>query len=260
MYFLKSCSIWGGFFYWIKPERASFKNKKEDSDMSFSQELRKEADYIFEAIYQHPFVKGIAEGHLEKEQLIHYVKQDFEYLNAMIRTYALGIVKCSRREDMELFSTSIDFILNSEIHPHHNFCRVAGVKYEDLQGYALAPTARNYTRHMLNTAHEGSLGEIIAVVLPCPWVYLDIAARMLREYQPEESHPFYEWISFYGSQTEPRMNLYLKKLDEIAESASEEEKARMKEHFIYSCQLEYMFFDMAYKIEEWPVQQALAAK
>ncbi|RBW68272.1 hypothetical protein [Bacillus taeanensis] len=55
------------------------------------------------------------------------------------------------------------------------------------------------------------------------------------------------------------MNVYLDKLDELAEQASEEEKLRMKELFMVSCQLEYMFFDMAYKVEDWPVQQVSAA-
>lgn len=223
--------------------------------MNFSHELRKEAEHIFEACYNHPFLKGIAEGHLGAEQLIHYVKQDFEYLNAMIQARALGMAKCTNREDMEMFNTSISFILNSEVHPHNNFCKVAGVNYEDLQGFPLAPTAQHYISHMLNVAHEGTLGEIIAVTLPCPWIYLYIGERIIEEYQPTENHPFYDWITFYGAQEEPRMNSYLKKLDELAEKASEEEKAKMKEHFMLSCQLEYMFFDMAYKIEQWPVQK-----
>ncbi len=227
--------------------------------MSFSAELRKETDYIFEACYNHPFVQGIAKGELGKEQLIHYVKQDFEYLNAMIQSRAYGLAKCKNRDDMEMFNTSISFILNSEIHPHNNFCKVAGVEYEDLQGYALAPTAQHYTRHMLNVSQEGTLGEIIAVTLPCPWVYLYVAERIIKEFNPNPNHPFYEWIMFYGGQEEPRMNVYLKRLDEIAEKTSEEEKAKMKEHFILSCQLEYMFFDMAYKVEQWPVQKEKSA-
>ncbi|WP_227935424.1 thiaminase II [Alkalihalobacillus deserti] len=223
--------------------------------MSFSEQLRKEANHIFEACFNHPFIKGVAEGKVEKEQLIHYVKQDYEYLNAMIQTKALGMAKCTNREDMEMFNTSIGFILNSEIHPHRNFCEVAGVEYEDLQGYPLAPTAQHYISHMLNVAQAGTLGEIIAVSLPCPWIYLYIGERIMKEYKPEPNHPFYEWISFYGAQEEPRMNAYLTKLDELAEQAPEEEKRRMKEHFVLSCQLEYMFFDMPYKLEEWPVQK-----
>lgn len=221
--------------------------------MSFSQMLRKEADHLFEACYNHPFVQGIANGELEKEQLIHYVKQDFEYLNAMIQSRALGMAKCTNRDDMEMFNTSIGFILNSEIHPHNNFCQVADVTYDTLQGYPLAPTAVNYTRHMLHVSQNGSLAETIAVTLPCPWVYLDIAKRIIENFKPEPSHPFYEWIMFYGGQTEPRMNVYLERLDQLAEKATEEEKLKMKEHFMLSCQFEYMFFDMAYKVEQWPL-------
>ncbi|MFC0272642.1 thiaminase II [Metabacillus herbersteinensis] len=227
--------------------------------MSFSEQLRKEADHIFEACYNHPFVRGIADGTLGKEQLIHYVKQDFEYLNAIIQAYALGISKCTNREDMVMFNTSISFVLNSEVHPHNNFCHVAGVKFEDLQGFPLAPTAQHYTRHMLNVGRSGTLGETIAVVLPCPYIYLYIGDRIIEEFQPDQSHPFYDWITFYGGQEDPRMNLYLKRLDQLAEEASEQERTKMKEHFMLSCQLEYLFFDMAYTLQDWPVQKERVA-
>ena len=227
--------------------------------MSFSQQLRQEANHIFEACYEHPFVRGIAEGTLGKEQLIHYVKQDFEYLNAIMQTYALGMTKCTTREDMAMFNTSISFVLNSETHPHHNFCRVADVDFEDLQGFPLAPTAQHYTRHMLNVGRSGTLGETIAVVLPCPYIYLYIGDRIIEEYHPNQQHPFFDWITFYGGQEDPRMNLYLKRLDQLAEKASEQERTNMKDNFMLSCQLEYMFFDMAYKLEEWPVQKQYAA-
>lgn len=227
--------------------------------MSFSQQLRQEANHIFEACYEHPFVRGIAEGTLGKEQLIHYVKQDFEYLNAIMQTYALGMTKCTAREDMAMFNTSISFVLNSETHPHHNFCRVADVDFEDLQGFPLAPTAQHYTRHMLNVGRSGTLGETIAVVLPCPYIYLYIGDRIIEEYHPNQQHPFFDWITFYGGQEDPRMNLYLKRLDQLAEKASEQERTNMKDNFMLSCQLEYMFFDMAYKLEEWPVQKQYAA-
>ncbi|MCP8615886.1 thiaminase II [Salirhabdus salicampi] len=222
--------------------------------MSFSQQLRNEADHIFDACFHHPFIQGIAKGEVEKDQLIHYVKQDFEYLNAMIQSRAFGMAKCTNREDMEMFNTGIDFILNSEIHPHNNFCEVAGVKYEDLQGYPLAPTAQHYVSHMLNVSQEGTLGETLAVTLPCPWIYLYVGKRILEEFEIHEDHPFYDWITFYGAQEEPRMNVYLQRLDEIAEQSTEEEKQKMYDHFMTSSQLEWMFFDMAYRVQDWPVQ------
>lgn len=222
--------------------------------MSFTQELRQQAGGIFQAIFDHPFVKGIAEGNLKREQLIHYVKQDFEYLNAYMRIYGIAISKSISREEIAAFNEQISFILHSEVHPHQNFCAAAGVTYEELQGYPLAPSAHHYIRHMLTVAHEGSLGEIMAVLLPCPWTYLEIGRKLLNEVKPDASHPFYDWISFYGNRGEDATAKFRDRLDAWAERATAAERERMREHFMLSCQLEYLFWDMAYKQEEWPVQ------
>ncbi|MGA9289335.1 MAG: thiaminase II [Anaerobacillus sp.] len=222
--------------------------------MSFTEKLRKESAPIFDAIFEHPFVRGIAEGKLEKEQLMHYVKQDFEYLNTFVRIYGVAVSKCETREAMSLFNEQIAFVLHSEVHPHNNFCRVAGVTYEELQGYPLAPTAHHYTRHMLDAAHSGTLGEIIAALLPCPWTYLEIGQRLLAEVNPDKNHPFYDWITFYGEKSmEPVTDQLRRILDQWAETAPQRELERIKDYFILSCQLEYGFWEMAYQVEEWPV-------
>ncbi|WP_132747651.1 thiaminase II [Scopulibacillus darangshiensis] len=228
--------------------------------MTFSQELRKEADPIFEAIFNHPFVQGIAKGHLESAQLVHYVKQDFEYLNTFMKVYGLAISKCDTREDINLFNSQIGFILNSEIHPHQNFCEVAGVTYEELQGEELAPTANHYIDHMLTAAHQGTLGETIAALLPCPWTYWEIGKKLVREVQPDASHPFNEWIRFYGEDRgrKPLTEVFCERLDKWAETAPQFEKDLMMKHFIKSCQLEYAFWDMAFNIEKWPVDLVMA--
>lgn len=228
--------------------------------MSFSELLRKESDHLYEAIYQHPFVQGIAHGNLSKSQLIHYVKQDFTYLTTFTRVYGIAIGKCTEREDIAFFHKQIEFVLNSETHPHHNFCRVAGVTYESLQGSVNSPTAVNYMQHMLTAAQFGTIGELIATVLPCPWVYLDIGQRIMRELQPEKDHPFYEWIAFYDGETvETLTKQFCAWLDRLAAEASPTERESMKQLFIRSCQFEYMFFDMAYRLEEWPVSPAVQA-
>lgn len=222
--------------------------------MSFTQELRQQADGIFQAIFEHPFVRGIAEGKLTKEQLIHYIKQDYEYLNAYMRIYGIAISKCTTREEIAVFNEQISFILHSEVHPHQNFCHEAGVRYEDMQGYPLAPSAHHYIRHMLTVAHEGSLGEIMAVLLPCPWTYLEIGQKLMKEVNPDESHPFYEWITFYGNRADGATVKFCNEIDAWALEATAAERSRMTEHFMLSCQLEYLFWDMAYRQEEWPVQ------
>lgn len=155
---------------------------------------------------------------------------------------------------MAMFNEQISFILNSEIHPHNNFCDVAGVQYEDLQYEPLAPTAHHYTRHMLDVAQRGSLGEILAVLLPCPWTYNEIGDYLKSEKQPSNSHPFYEWINFYSREGDLSVTEdFRARLDAYVKTASAHEKEQMKHHFIKSCQLEYSFWEMSYKQEKWPV-------
>jgi len=220
---------------------------------TFSEQLRHDASHILEATYGHPFVQGIAKGELRAEQLIHYVKQDYEYLNAMIRSRALAIAKCDTREDMEMFHRSIEYVLYSEGLAHENLCQVAGVPYTDLQGFRPSPSAHQYISHMIAAAATGTVGDIIAATLPCPWVYLEIGQRLVREVKPDASHPFYDWITIYGHDTGEAMNRYFERLDQLAAEATPAAAERMRELFFTSCRMEYMFFDMAYRVEEWPV-------
>ncbi|QKS72468.1 thiaminase II [Paenalkalicoccus suaedae] len=226
--------------------------------MNFSDQLRQEAAPIFDAIMEHPFVRGIANGDVPKEALIHYVKQDFEYLTTFCRIYGLAISKCENREDMIFFRDQISFVLNDEIHPHNNFCEVAGVSYEDLQKAALAPTAHHYTRHMLQAATTGSLGETLAALAPCPWTYWEIGRNLMNEINPTTDHPFYDWITFYGDKDVSLITeTFKQKIDACAEAAGPAERSRMMEHFLISTQLEHQFWTMAFEQEKWPVPEGV---
>jgi thiaminase/transcriptional activator TenA len=223
----------------------------EEGIVSFSHDLRQQADSIFDAILHHPFVRGIATATLTREQLAHYVQQDFQYLTVFCQIYALAIAKATTREDMSLFHQRIGYVLHSETHPHHNFAEVAGYELEELMHGTLLPTSRNYTRHMLHVAYSGSLGEILAALLPCPLTYWEIGVQLKEEITPNASHPFQPWIDFYArSETTQQL---MHRLDQWAETANADERARMTDHFLTSCRMEYLFWEMAYNLEAWPV-------
>ncbi|QDP41050.1 thiaminase II [Radiobacillus deserti] len=221
--------------------------------MLFSEKLRKEADEIYQGIFRHPFVEGLGKGDLDPESIIHYVKADFEYLNAFMNIYGLAIAKSTRREDMAYFHEQIAFVLNGEIHPHNNLCRVAGVAYDDLKGFPLPPTADHYVSHMKSTALTGSMGEILAALLPCPWTYYEIGKYLMETVQPKPDHPFYEWITFYAEDEVGQItNELRRRLDTWAKGVGPDELEKAKVAFLKSCQLEYRFWDMAITKEIWP--------
>lgn len=227
----------------------------ETSNASFTEELRTKADPIYEEIFHHPFIRGIAEGDLKSEQLVHYVRQDFQYLTVFCQIYGIAISKSARREDIEFFNEQISFVMDSENHPHQNFAAVSGVSMKELeQPTPLAPTARNYTRHMLHAAYSGTLGELLAALYPCPLTYWEIGAALKEEVQPDESHPFRDWIEFYADDAVGQIcTEFSTRLDRLAADAGEAERARMRDHYLTSCRMEYMFWSMAYNLEDWPV-------
>lgn len=221
--------------------------------MTFTNQLRKENEDIFELIFEHPFVDGIGKGVVPDEAIAHYIKADFEYLNAFMQIYGIALSKSKKRSDIAFYHQKMAFILNSEVHPHHNFCDHIGVGYEELQGQSLPPTADHYVKHMMYHAQIGSTGEILSALLPCPWTYLEIGQELVKKYKPANDHPFYRWISFYADERVGKTTFEMRsRLDKIAEGASSEEKETMKDAFRKSCQLELGFWEMALTCEEWP--------
>lgn len=231
-----------------------FDAKKEEDILSLSAQLRKEADPLFQRIYQHPFVQGIKKGKLRPEQLIHYVQQDFQYLSSYVRIYAMALTRSQTREEMSFFHNNIDFVLHSETHPHRNLCKVAGVDFDTLnKEVPLAPSARNYMNHMLVSAQSPTLADLYAAILPCPWTYIYIAEQMVQEVNPDPTHPFYDWIHFYTTETITGLNESLcQRLDQVADQLTPTEHERIRETFLISCDHEYRFWEMAYRLEQYP--------
>lgn len=227
--------------------------------MTFTEMLRKENDDVFNMIFNHPFVQGIGKGDVPKEAIEHYIKADYEYLSAFMHLYGVAIAKSESRDGIAFFNKQIDFVLRSESHPHHNFCDHIGIGYDELQGYPLPPTADHYVKHMMYHAYTGTLGELIAALLPCPWTYFEIGKELMRQFQPREDHPFYQWITFYADPSIVELEMR-KKLDAIGEEASPAEQARMKEAFRKSCQLELGFWEMSFTCEEWPTKESVDVK
>lgn len=225
--------------------------------MSFSAQLRKEADPLFQRIYQHPFVQGIKKGQLRAEQLIHYVQQDHQYLSMFARIYALALTKSKTREEMAFFHDNIHFILYSETHPHRNLCQVAGVEFDQLdKEVPLAPSARNYMNHMWVAAQSETLADLYAALLPCPWTYIEIAKWITEEIQLTKEHPFYDWITFYTTGAITDLNDALcQRLDRLAPRLTADDQERVKETFLISCDHEYRFWEMAYTLEQYPFYQ-----
>ncbi|MFB1049418.1 thiaminase II [Paraliobacillus sp. JSM ZJ581] len=221
--------------------------------MSFTQEIRKEIDVVWKASVEHPFVQAIGNGTLPLENFRYYVLQDSYYLSHFARVQSLGGAKASDLETTNNMNKHAQGTYEAELALHRTFAKQLNISEEEIKDFKPAPTAYGYTSHLYQAAYQGHLGDIIASILPCYWIYYDVGEN-LKDKTPNQSI-YEEWINAYGSEWfRTLVDEQINRLDNIAKTVTEQERNRMKNHFFISVQYEYMFWDMAYKLEKWPVQ------
>ena len=218
--------------------------------MSFTKECRQAADEIWEASFQHPFVRELGEGTLSLERFRFYVMQDAYYLSHFARVQSFGAAKAHDMETTSRLAAHAQSTAEAELSLHKKFSQLLGITDAEKAAFQPAPTAYAYTSHMYRAACLGGLGEIIAALLPCYWLYYEIGER-LKDCKPEE--PIYqEWISAYGGDWfRTLVEEQLARVDELAEKCTEEQRNHMKELFITSSRYELQFWEMAYQLETW---------
>ncbi len=220
----------------------------------FSENLREDAAHIWEKIFAHPFLTGIGEATLPLDKFKFYVKQDYTYLVDFARCLGLAAAKAEDIETMQTLATLLKAGTTIEIEMLEGLGERLGITAEKLRNTEPAPTNVAYMRHFLYVAYSGSVGEIMASMLPCMWTYQGIGERM-KGGPAFDGHPFYkEWRDTYRSREYVELvDWYRSLTDRYASEAGPRERELMREHFLLSSRYEYMFWDMAYNKEIWPV-------
>ncbi|RAV22132.1 thiaminase II [Paenibacillus contaminans] len=219
---------------------------------TFSKQVRQEADKIWQASFDHPFVTGIADGSLPIESFRYYVMQDAYYLSQFARVQALGAAKADDLFTTNRMAVHAQGTYGAELSLHEKFSKLLEITEEEKAAFEPAPTAYAYTSHMYRAAYMGHLGDVIAAILPCYWLYYEIGER-LKGSKP--GNPIYqEWIDAYGGEWFGELvKEQIDRFDEIAAKVTEADRERMKRHFLISSKYELMFWEMAYRLEKWPV-------
>ena len=222
--------------------------------MGFSAQLRDRSAHSWDLEKRHPFVIGIGDGTLPLDKFKYYMRQDYVFLIDFSRAIAMAAAKARSVDDMGWFARLLHETLNTEMSLHVGFCADFGITEEELVATSPSPTTLAYTRHLVGTAFSGDAGEIAAAILACSWGYSEIG-RMLQDRGLPEGQPLYgRWIEMYGSQEFAGLAEWLRGfVDRAAAATGEEGRRRMGEIFLTSSRYEYMFWDAAYRMEQWPV-------
>jgi thiaminase/transcriptional activator TenA len=221
--------------------------------MASSDEFRSHAHAIWEASYAHPFVQGIGEGTLPEERFRFYLAQDYVYLIEFSRFFALAAAKARALGAMERFAALLDETLHFEMDLHRRICAEFGIAREALEGTTPAPTCLGYASYLLKTAYEGEMVTVLAALLPCSWGYGEIGLRLKGRGLPPVSH-YAKWVETYASPEYQQLVAWLRGLfDEAAAEVRGAARQQLQDVFDTSSRWEYLFWEMAWRMEGWPV-------
>ena len=218
--------------------------------MTVTQRLYEAARPVWQQCHEHPFVKGIGDGTLDKEKFQWFLLQDYLYLFDYARVFAWGVIKARDAGLMRTFSANVDAILGGEMKIHRSYMARLGITEEQMLQVKPALSNTSYTHYMLAVAAAGGPAEIIAAILACSWSYAEIGAE-LAKVPGALDHPFYgEWVQGYAGEEYHKTNDALVALmDELAAGCTEEEYARLEEIFVNCSRYELGFWEMAWTLE-----------
>lgn len=218
--------------------------------MKFSDQLRAKADALWQKSFEHPFVTGVADGSLPLENFKYYVLNDSYYLSIFAKVQALGAAKADDLFTAGRMAAHAQGTYEAELSLHESFSKRLGITDEERAQFQPSPSAYAYSTHILSVAYTGTLGEIIAVMLPCYWLYWEIGLKLQGQVPAE---PIYQdWINAYGGDWFAELvREQIDRLDALAEKATPEERKRMERHFMMSSEYELAFWQMAYELETW---------
>jgi len=219
----------------------------------FTRQLRREADEIWRAVHAHPFLDELRAGTLPMNRFEYFILQDYVYLLDFAQVLCLGGAKSPDLKTLEIFARHALIAVEVERSFHASFGKSLGLSQRQLDRTPKAPVTEAYTKHLQAVARGGSLAEVVAAVLPCYWIYGEVGRRLYRR-RPRKPAIYREWIEIYASEDywNP-VREQIRLMDRLGAGAGSEERKLMRSHFMLSSRYEFLFWDQAYRLEQWPV-------
>lgn len=221
----------------------------------WSDRLWSEIGGIYAAILAHPFLTGLADGSLAPAAFGHFLCQDVHYLRGYARALAVVGAKAPTHADTAMFARhaagAVD-VVEGELGLHTNLLAELGLGPDVLAAAPVAPTTRAYTSYLLATAYGGSFADGLAAVLPCYRIYAEVGRALHNAGSPDPR--YVRWIDTYaGAEYDAVVAEVLAVTDRTGPGLGAEEQARAGGHFTVTARYEWMFWDAAYRCEQWPL-------
>ena len=213
---------------------------------SWYEEVRVKTEPIFQEIVNHDFIKDLMAGTLSKDVFGFYVNQDTLYLSEYTKVLSQVGIKCYEAQETQFYLESATGIIEVEKALHQVFL---DEKYLDPE---VSPTCELYNSYMARIVNNYSVEVGLAAVLPCFSIYKEVGDYVLANQSNKDDNAYQSWIDTYaGEEFATSVAKAIAITNKYAETASKENLKLMEEVFLKTSRLEWMFWDSAYKQEQW---------
>jgi thiaminase/transcriptional activator TenA len=205
--------------------------------MSLAAALWREHAPLAQAALEHRFVRGLADGTLERHRFEGYILQDAFFLETFARAYALALAHSPDRAGLHAFSALLNGALD-ELRLHASYVERWGIP-DALRSVQPAAATLAYTDFLLATAALGGVGETCAAMTPCMRLYAFLGQSLSAS--AIETNPYAEWIRTYASSDFEALAARLESLLDRYGTAD----PRTRHAYERAMQLELAFFEAA---------------
>lgn len=218
---------------------------------TFIDEAREAIGTLFDSILCHPFLRELSDGSLSVERFQRYLIQDSHYLVGFSQALSLASVRAEDPAEVALHRRASADAMEVERALHLQFFTRFGVTEDAVRRTSPNPVCSAYIDFLLALAYHHPYPLLVAGVLPCNWIYLEVGNVLNRDAGPE--NPFLAWIEAYSAEPFAELvNAYVNLADRVVEGQTEAMRGRMLDTFVKGARLEYLFWDAAYRGAEWP--------
>ena len=195
--------------------------------------LFKENRSLANACLSHPFVRGLADGTLDREVFKGYVAQDAFFLKSFGRAYC---VAAARAPDIDSFGILLEMAngVLKELELHRGYSAELCIDLDRVEPF---PSTVAYTDFLMKCAWHDGFAVTIAAMAPCMRLYAWLGTQLAGGGIPE--HDYAAWIATYSS---PEFEALAARLDDLLD-ATGENTSQVRNAYTRAMQLELAFFD-----------------
>jgi thiaminase (transcriptional activator TenA) len=214
--------------------------------------LKNDAADDWSAYVDHAFVRGLADGSLQRESFRHYLIQDYLFLIQFARAYALAAYKATGLDELRYASGATRAIL-AEMDLHVRLSAQWGASKADLENATEARATVAYTRFVLDAGMSGDLLDLMTALSPCVVGYGEIGAGLAKTpHGLADDNPYRDWIAEYAGQAYQEIAASARaELDRLAAiSLTDARYPRLLALFRQATRLEADFWQMGLDLAE----------